>query len=450
LKKKIIYFLLPILIIYCFYLVIDHNVKNNTQAYFYLKNLVPKKIKKEIRGTIQSFTKYFDKNDIVLEKINDVDNSKLGIIKNYNNKFFNFTGPRAYLGSNEDKLFLITGSGLLYYSNLSNFNENKDVNLKKIKTNILEIFKNYKYDKSDELEEVTMVKSILVHENTMYFSATVKMNEKCYKQKIFKSELNFNKMDFDEFFQIKDCRMFYNNTSGGNIVLFGNSKILYTLGDWKSCQYLDKYPKNFCIENGPQKLNSSLGKIVSININDKKFKYMSSGHNNPQGIIFSEERNIIFSAEHGPQGGDEVNINDLSDRKEEIKNFGWPQASYGEHYGHPSDDIKYLYEMAPLLKSHEKNGFVEPLDYFVPSIGISDVEYYKDKLFVGSMGDSAKEGDLTLYIYELDNQNNTVSKNSVLLNQRIRDLHITNEKLFIFLESTGTISVVNLKDLRLN
>ena len=433
-----------------FYLAVDHSVKNNTKAYIYLKNLVPFKIKNEIREIIQSYTKYIDKDDLVLEKINDVENDKLGIIKGYNNKFFNFTGPRAYLGSDKDNLFLITGSGLLYYVNLSKFDENKNINLKKIKTNILEIFKNYKDNETDELEEVTMVKSILVHENSLYFSATVKINEKCYKQKIFKSELNLNKMDFNEFFQIKDCRSFYDNTSGGNIVLFGKNKILYTLGDWKSCQYLEKYPKNFCIENGPQKLDSTLGKIVSININDKKFKYMSTGHNNPQGIIFSEDRNIIFSAEHGPQGGDEVNINNLSDRKEEIKNFGWPQASYGEHYGYPADDIKYLYEMAPLLKSHKKYGFVEPLDYFVPSIGISDIENYKDKLFVGSMGSNADEGDLTLYIYELDEDNNILTKNSVLLNQRIRDLHIINEKLFMFLESTGTISVINLKNLRLN
>ncbi len=431
-------------------MVLDHNVKNNTKTYIYLKKLVPSKIKSEIRAKVQSFTKYFDKNDIILERINDVENEKLGIIKNYNNKFFNFTGPRAYLGSNKDNLFLITGSGLLYYSNLAEFDENKNINLKKIKTNISKIFKNYKYDDSNELEEVTMVKSILVHENIMYFSATVKVNEKCYKQKIFRSELNLDKMNFDEFFQIKDCRTFYDNASGGNIVLFKNNKILYTLGDWKSCQFLDKYPKNFCIENGPQKLDSSLGKIVAININDKRFKYLSTGHNNPQGITFSEERNTIFSAEHGPQGGDEVNVNDLSDGKETIKNFGWPQASYGEHYGYPSDDINYLYEMAPLLKSHKKNGFVEPLDYFVPSIGISDIQYHKDKLFVGSMGDSKDQGDLTLYIYELDNQNNIKTKNSVLLNQRIRDLHIINEKLFMFLESTGTLSIVNLKNLRLN
>ena len=200
-KKKIIYLVLSILIILSFYLAVDHSVKNNTKAYIYLKNLVPFKIKNEIREIIQSYTKYIDKDDLVLEKINDVENDKLGIIKGYNNKFFNFTGPRAYLGSDKDNLFLITGSGLLYYVNLSKFDENKNINLKKIKTNILEIFKNYKDNETDELEEVTMVKSILVHENSLYFSATVKINEKCYKQKIFKSELNLNKMDFNEFFQ---------------------------------------------------------------------------------------------------------------------------------------------------------------------------------------------------------------------------------------------------------
>ena len=131
------------------------------------------------------------------------------------------------------------------------------------------------------------------------------------------------------------------------------------------------------------------------------------------------------------------------------KNFGWPTASYGEHYGYPSEDIKYLYEMAPLLKSHRDNGFVEPLDYFVPSIGISDIENYQNKLFVASMGDRVEEGDLTLYIYELDNKNNIINKKNVILNQRIRDLHIIGQKLFMFLESTGTVAVVNLNNLNL-
>ena len=192
-----------------------------------------------------------------------------------------------------------------------------------------------------------------------------------------------------------------------------------------------------------------MGKIISINLDDKKFQYLSTGHNNPQGITYNETSDVIFSAEHGPQGGDEVNINDLSDNSTEIKNFGWPIASYGEHYGYPSEDIEYLYEMAPLLKSHKDNGFVEPLDYFVPSIGISDIENYQNKLFVASMGDSVIEGDLTLYIYELNNKNNIINKKSVLINQRIRDLHIVGQKLFMFLESTGTVAVVNLNNLNL-
>ena len=109
-KKILIYLLLPILIVFGFYLVIEHNVKNNTKAYIYLKNKVPFKIKNDVRETIQTFIRLFDKDKIVLEKVSDVENSKLGVIKNYNNKFFNFTGPRAYLGSNEENLFLIQTS----------------------------------------------------------------------------------------------------------------------------------------------------------------------------------------------------------------------------------------------------------------------------------------------------------------------------------------------------
>ena len=111
---------------------------------------------------------------------------------NLNNKILGFLFIIALCfviySSNNENLFLITGSGLLFYGKLSEFNENKDIKLNKIKTNILEIFDEYKIDNTDELEEVTMVKSMLVHNEKVYFSATVKLNEKCYKQKIFKSD----------------------------------------------------------------------------------------------------------------------------------------------------------------------------------------------------------------------------------------------------------------------
>ena len=448
-KKKIIYGLAIILFTICGYSFLNYNIINNTETYSYLKKKIPPGIKKEIRSKFSSLVKYLNKDKIKLAKLDIKNNEILGNIKGYNNKLFNFTGPRAYLGTSEKNLFLITGNGLLYQTEISTFDQKKDVLLKEIKTNILRIFKNYRIDNTDELERSSMVKSILIHKDTVYISATVKVNENCYKQKIFSGKVNLKKIHFNEFFQIRDCRTFYNDTSGGNIVYFKDNKILYTLGDWKTCQYLHLYPKNFCEKKGPQNLKSTFGKILSIDLDTKKFEFISTGHNNPQGITFNKNRNIIFSAEHGPQGGDEVNVNDLSENKNKIKNFGWPIASYGEHYGYPAEDIMHLYDMAPLYKSHKAHGFIEPLDYFVPSIGISDIVSYKDKLFVASMGSSADQGDLSLYVYDLDKNNNIINKNKIFFDQRIRDLHIVGHKLFMFLESTGTVTVVNLNNLNL-
>jgi hypothetical protein len=94
-----------------------------------------------------------------------------------------------------------------------------------------------------------------------------------------------------------------------------------------------------------------------------------------------------------------MNINPSTTK---IKNYGYPISSYGEHYGYPSPGVNYKYEEAPLYKSHKQFGFEEPIDYFVPSIGISDIEKVENKLLVGSLGSDINQGDLSLYIYSLD------------------------------------------------
>ena len=75
-----------------------------------------------------------------------------------------------------------------------------------------------------------------------------------------------------------------------------------------------------------------------------------------------------MTTEHGPLGGDEVNINKNIFYK---NNYGWPISSYGEHY--PNMVSEDAYEKAPLYKSHSQYGFIEPIKYFVPSIGISQI-----------------------------------------------------------------------------
>ena len=113
--------------------------------------------------------------------------------------------------------------------------------------------------------------------------------------------------------------------------------------------------------------DSYYGKIISINKNDinkslenntkVEVSIFSKGHRNPQGL--DKINNKIFSTEHGPKGGDELN------NVIENSNYGWPITSYGTKYENISSAAYKL--------NHKKNGFIEPLYQFTPSVGISDL-----------------------------------------------------------------------------
>ena len=117
--------------------------------------------------------------------------------------------------------------------------------------------------------------------------------------------------------------------------------------------------------------------LYADDIQSGEKQLVSVGHRNPQGLYYSQKYNDIFSTEHGPTGGDEFNIH-FKPGVNNIKNFGWPISSYGEHGAKTaitdSDELKQRYTFAPLHKSHKKYGFVEPVKYYVPSIGITELE----------------------------------------------------------------------------
>ena len=64
------------------------------------------------------------------------------------------------------------------------------------------------------------------------------------------------------------------------------------------------------------------------------------GHRNPQGLFFDKENNFILETEHGPQGGDEINLIEISKiNKDKIQNYGWAISSAGEHYPNKNSKI---------------------------------------------------------------------------------------------------------------
>ena len=105
-----------------------------------------------------------------------------------------------------------------------------------------------------------------------------------------------------------------------------------------------------------QDQNSINGKIIQINTLNSNYKIFSMGHRNPQGLFYDKNNNFILETEHGPQGGDEINIIRIDNNKnEKIQNFGWPIVSAGEHYGGKErDGNDKKYENIPYT-SHIKN-----------------------------------------------------------------------------------------------
>ena len=158
---------------------------------------------------------------------------------------------------------------------------------------------------------------------------------------------------------------------------------------------------------------------------------------------------IIFT-EHGPKGGDEININLETDNKV-IENYGWPISSYGEHY-----DGKFR-EDAPLHKSHKDYGFVEPIKYFTPSIGISQIikvpkifnQKFTNDFFVSALGykHRIKDGGRSIHHLRLsENFDKIIFEDVIPIGERIRDLIFVkeNNKVLIILENTPSLGILEL------
>jgi aldose sugar dehydrogenase len=172
---------------------------------------------------------------------------------------------------------------------------------------------------------------------------------------------------------------FFNNGShyGGRLML-KNGYLFITIGE------------RYALKDSAQLLGNDLGKVIRIKDDgtiptDNPFvntpgalpEIWSYGHRNPQGLTFHPQTGDLWESEHGPKGGDEINI------IEPGKNYGWPVITYGIDYSG-----------APVGAGiTEKAGLEQPLKYYKPSIGPSGMVFYtgdkipswKGNLFLGAM-----------------------------------------------------------------
>ena len=300
-----------------------------------------------------------------------------------------------------------------------------------IKNNINEFISLEQFNKNKWFS----LKDLLIDQNQIFISYTEEIENDCWNTSIINGEINYEEINFKKLFSSDECVSQKNNIdkefnahqSGGRIINFDNNHILLTTGDYRTRQLA-------------QNKGSINGKILKINILDSSFEIISMGHRNPQGLYFDRENKFILETEHGPMGGDEINLINIEDINEgNTLNFGWAISSAGEHYGGKIKDNKNKYNKYPLYNSHSKYGFIEPLKSFVPSIGISEISKIENNTYVVS---SLK--DKSLYFFNLDKKKEIINLKRVEISERIRDLKFKNDKLYLFLEDSPSIGIVDL------
>jgi len=197
---------------------------------------------------------------------------------------------------------------------------------------------------------------------------------------------------------------------GCRMVQASDGNLFVTLGD------------HFSAKADAQKLDNDIGKIIRITPDgkappDNPFvnkqgalpEIWAYGLRNAEALAFNPADGKLWEQEHGPKGGDEINI------IEKGKNYGWPVVSFGVNYdGTPVGTGK---------RRHA--GMVDPIWHWTPSIAPSGMAFYTGDLFKGWKG-SLFNGALKFeLVSRLELKGDTVVKEERLLqglHERIRDV----------------------------
>ena len=154
----------------------------------------------------------------------------------------------------------------------------------------------------------------------------------------------------------------------------------------------------------------------------------SYGHRNPQGMTKHPVTGEIWIHEHGPRGGDEINIIKSG------KNYGWPKITYGKNYTGTT-----------ITKDKSLPGMEQPLYYWIPSIAPSGMAFVHNSVYEDWNG-SLVVGSLKFnYLERLTLENNRVINREKIANEigRVRDVVLGPDGfLYLAVENKGICKIV--------
>ena len=197
---------------------------------------------------------------------------------------------------------------------------------------------------------------------------------------------------------------------GSRLVFDRGGRLFVTLGDRNSERAR------------AQTLDSHIGKVVRIERDgkvpadnpfvgraDARPEIWSYGHRNVQGAALHPATGELWTNEHGPRGGDELNLDRAG------LNYGWPKVTYGVEYSGKT-----------ISESPTAPGIEPPVHYWVPSIATSGMLFYTGDRFPQWRGNAFVGGLASQQLSRLEMAGNRVVREEVLFNgvigQRVRDV----------------------------
>ena len=253
-------------------------------------------------------------------------------------------------------------------------------------------------------------------------------SEDCYTLRLIEADFDGSVAgDWETRFESQPCvQMEYmNNETGGRLAVVDSSHVLLTIGTF-TIEYRDY---------ADWRRASDYGRILALDLDSGAYETVSVGHRNPQGLLVAGGR--IWSTEHGPQGGDELNLIQRG------SDYGWPFVSYGTDYG------KKTLHMGGDPGQH--SGYAEPVYAWIPSIGVSNLIQVSSGLFPLWKGDllvaslSGLGNGMALFRLRLIDDR-PVSVERIPAKNRVRDLIELPDGPLVLWDGLGGIRVLRPAD----
>lgn len=215
--------------------------------------------------------------------------------------------------------------------------------------------------------------------------------------------------------------LFGGNQAGGRMAMIDEHTMLFTVGDFQ----FDGVDTDVFYSQDP---TSSYGKVLSFDLETGTTAEFAKGFRNPQGLIVASNGDIL-TTEHGPQGGDELNL------VENGKNYGWPLVTYGVNYGSHAWPLSTVQE--------NQDGYEKPLFAWVPSPGLSNLVEIRGDSFDrwrGNLIITSLRGRTLLRMKLEDSR--PVLIEPIPFGQRIRDIEENADGSIVLWLDFGKVAVI--------